>query len=584
MLHRRIRSMCVAAAVVAILLLLTIPSGQDDAFDRDASSDVTNAEQHFGAEQHYGSLERPGVSSTIRFEVVSANESGVDFQYFGSPSDDHYMTEQNGGGVAVFDLDSDGNPDLFFVNGSHFRHSAQSQNASNQLFRGNGAFGFRNVTHDAGMKAYNFGHGCAAGDFNNDGFTDMFVATYGRNSLWHNNGDGTFTDVTTQSGLTHTSFSSSAAFADLDGDGNMDLYVVNYLNWIPDDLPRTRVPSPMDFEGQADLLYQNSGDGLFREIGREAGVAISDDGKGLAVAIADLNGDQKLDIYVANDTCRNFLFQNQGNMTFREVGVATGSAVSQDGAIGSSMGVAVSDYNHDGRPDLFVSNFANEVVDVLSNAGHAGFIATNAELGVDTVSRSVLNFGIVATDFDLDTWPDLFFANGHLWDESAAGLDYFMRPSLLKNERGDRFRDIADHAGAYFREHWLGRATAMGDIDNDGDMDLVVGQLLAPSVLLRNESDRLGESQRIRFIGTASSRQPLGSAVAVQLANGQTLHLTIASGGSFQSAHDTVLVVATGTSVAETITICWPSGDSETWYHPQAEHTICLVEGSGTSH
>ena len=520
--------------------------------------------------------------SPIRFVAMPSATTGINFEYYGSPSDEHYLTEQNGGGVAVLDSDGDGHSDLFFVNGSHFGISAESHNASNQLFRGTGEFRFQDVTRESGLQAFNFGHGCAVGDYNNDGFSDLFVACYGRNQLWCNNGDGTYSDVTDAAGVGHTGFGSSAAFADLDRDGNPELFVVNYVNWVPDNEPRDRVQTPMDFDGQADLLYHNGGDGCFMDVGEEAGVAIDDDGKGLAVAIADFDGDRQLDVYVANDTRRNFMFKNAGDLRFDEIGVTTGAAVSQDGSIGSSMGIAISDYNLDGRPDLFVTNFAQELVDVFMNAGPAGFIATNTELGVDVVSRPVLNFGIVSTDFDLDLWPDLFFANGHLWDERPSGGEFHMLPSLLKNDRGRRFFDASDTAGVYFHKRWLGRATAMGDLDNDGDSDLVVSHLLAPPAILKNESVRQGRSQRVMFIGTTSSRQPLGCEVRVHLSGEQSLTMTIPSGGSFQASHDPVLVVPTGkTGAIEWISICWSNGTVEVWKDLPVEETIQLVEGTG---
>ncbi|REK22121.1 MAG: VCBS repeat-containing protein, partial [Planctomycetota bacterium] len=334
-------------------------------------------------------------TSTIRFAQVSLEISGIDFRYYGAPSDRNFMTEQNGGGVALFDADADGSLDLFLVNGSNFERPAD-ETAASRLYRQSGAWRFQDATGGSRIHSVGFGQGCAAGDYDNDGFCDLFIAAYGANALWRNNGDGTFTNVTGEAGVESTGWATSAAFADLDADGHPELFVVNYVDWQPEDVTGDRIPSPMRHDGLPDLLYRNSGDGRFVELGTEAGIALAPEGKGLALAIADLNGDYRPDIFVANDTTRNFLFQNEGELRFGEVGVLHGCATSEDGKLGSSMGVSVSDYNRDGRPDLFVTNFAQEVVDVFENIGPHGFLAANAELGVDASSREMLNFGIVA--------------------------------------------------------------------------------------------------------------------------------------------------------------------------------------------
>ena len=383
------------------------------------------------------------IPSPIRFAQVPPEESGVAFQYYGSPSDQHYMTEQNGGGIALCDADADGRLDLFFTNGSHFQNSAAAAGATQRLFRQADAWRFNDVTAAAGLTAFGFGQGCAAADYDHDGFCDLFVAGYRDNRLWRNNGDGTFTEMTLPAGIGSEYWSTSAAFADLDADGHNDLYVVNYVDWTPDRVTGKRIPSPMDFEGQPDQLYRNLGNGQFAEVGADAGVAIRSEGKGLALAISDLDADSLPDIYVANDTTRNFLFHNRGDMQFDEIGIVSGTAVSQDGAIGSSMGVAVGDFDRNELPDLFVTNFSGELLDAFQAIAPLSYVASSTELGIDPLSRHKLNFGIVLTDLDADGWLDLFFANGHLWDATASGGEYRMCPSLLRNVAGERFVDAA---------------------------------------------------------------------------------------------------------------------------------------------
>ncbi len=523
------------------------------------------------------------VESSIRFAQIPSSQTGIVFEYFGSPSDEHYMTEQNGGGVGLFDADNDGRLDVFLANGSHFKNRAEEAKASQRLYRQTADWQFDDITEPSGLQAFGFGQGCAAADFDNDGFCDLFVTNFGASQLWHNNGDGTFAEVAAQVGVNSESWGTSAAFSDLDGDGNLELYVVNYVDWTPNQISRRQIPSPMDHKGLADSLYKNSGDGQFVSIGNDAGIAIPVEGKGLALAITDLTGDALPDIYIANDTTRNFLFRNLGHLKFEEVGVTSGCAVSQDGSIGSSMGVAVGDYNRDGWFDLFVTNFSGEVLDAFSGAGPSGFIANNAELGLDPLSRPLLNFGVVLTDFDSDMWPDLFFANGHLWDNTSAGGQYQMRASLVRNFEGKRFRDVADSAGPYFQERWLGRAVACGDLDNDGDPDLVVSHLQAPPALLCNESERSGHVLQVKVIGTKSARQPLGVRVEARVGS-QRFFSHLPSGGSFQASHDSRLLMPIGNArVADEVRVHWHGGLIETWNHVSADTLHCLIEGTGRS-
>jgi hypothetical protein len=533
----------------------------------------TESTRHFGSSND--SPETLPTNSQLQFTDVSKN-SGVNFMYAGGPTSKACMTEQNGGGVALLDFDADGVLDIFLANGATFDQSSSPHpSPCNRLFRANGPFQFTDVTANAGIHHSNFGMGCAAGDYDNDGFVDLFLACYGQNRLWRNNGDGTYTESTEETGVGNETWATSAAFADLDADGLLDLYVVNYVNWLPEELPCNPpghpeinvICSPMTHDGQVDLLYRNVGDGSFEEIGEDAGVAEPEEGKGLAVAIVDFNTDGCLDVYVANDACPNFLYRNLGNMKFEEVAVSQGVAFSNDGAAGASMGVAVADYDRNGHPDICVSNFSNQVNDLFVNLGATGFASANSDSGLDNVSRSPLSFGLVFRDFNLDGWPDLFVANGHIWDETPINKEfkYRMKPHLLFNRQGQRFGNVASQAGTYFASEWVGRAVAAGDMDNDGDSDLVVAHLEAAPAVLRNDSLRGGKSIRFMLVGTKSARQANGARVEV-VANGETSVSFVAAGGSFQASHSPVLVVPVGeASVLKSVQVSWPGGQVSQW-------------------
>lgn len=555
---------------------------QSTAATRPPNSAKASAESQ--ARRGSGSLDR-GLPA-VTFTDVSA-ESGLAFRYYGSPSDQAYMTEQNAGGIAAFDYDNDYSPDLYLANGSHFTKPAHKPDHSSQLFRSKGGCKFENVTQKSGLEQFSFGMGVCAGDFNNDGFCDLFVACFNENSLFQNQGDGTFLKASSKAFPADNVWSCSPAFADLDGNGTLDIYVVNYVDWTsevapcnPPNAPHLRrTCSPTAFNAAADQLFANSGDGTFQEIGESAGICDKQDGKGLALAILDVNNDGQLDIYVANDATANSLFINQGSFSFLNEALRYGVAVSEDGVQGASMGVGVADFNRDGENDIFVTNFRNQVNDLFQSLGEAGFVFSNSSTGLDLASRSKLSFGTIFRDFNGDSLPDIFIANGHIWDLTSLGsqYDYKMQPSLMLNEHGRRFSDVSPEAGSYFRNEWLGRSATSADLDSDGDWDLVIQHLEADAVVLRNDTSKESNGVLVRFIGTSSCRDPLGCRVEY-CRDGQTFVEHVPSGESFQASLDPrILIPGTEASKISAIRITWPNGKLEEWENIEIAELSQLV-------
>ncbi len=528
----------------------------------------------------------------FRFELIK--NSGLDFTYYGNPSPKHYMTEQNGGGVALFDYDQDGWCDAFLTNGSDFTHPAENKEAVHQLARNVSSAGgirFENVSRPSQLAVSGFGMGVAAGDFDNDGFPDLCICYYGRVELWHNAGDGTFHHVSSSAGIADASWSAGAAFADLDDDGDLDMYVTNYVDYASTDPPcftEHRPPvmiscGPIGRIAQHDTLWENRSDGTFLNVSEPAGIRAVEPGKGLAVEIVDLNGDRRLDVYVANDTSPNFLFLNEGGLRFSEQGVVSGVAVGADGGAESSMGIACADFDGNGWFDLFVTNFENSLKDYYDHVAPTAFVHRSGAMGLDTTSRPLLSFGTIGADFDLDQWPDLFVANGHIWDLTSLGFghQYAMPQQLFWNDQGRRFHDVSRAAGDYFEDKWLGRAAATSDFDHDGLPDLLVTHLIRPATVVHNASERRGSSVRLRLIGRSAARMPLGISLSYRCGD-KTATTHIPSGGSFAASHDPHCLLSVGQSqVIDELIVHWSSHHSEVWRGLNATRELTLLERTG---
>ncbi|MFO0951932.1 MAG: VCBS repeat-containing protein [Isosphaeraceae bacterium] len=413
-----------------------------------------------------------------------AAAAGLTTPHFDAADGRFRLVESMGGGVAMIDFDDDGWLDLFIAQGSPIPRSPDDQGLSCQLYRNNRDGTFTDVAKQSGIVFPGYAEGVAVADYDGDGREDLFVSGFNLSALFRNLGGGRFENVTARAGLEHGGWSSSCAFADLDGDGDPDLYVVRYLADTVDASGRPTVSCnalpgqvgycpPLAFRPEPDSLYRNNGDGTFTDVSREAGISATD-GNGLGLAVLDLDDDGKLDVFVANDKTPNRLYHNLGGLKFEEVGLEWGLAYNENGEAMAGMGVAAGDLDGDGRPDLVVTNFYEEGVTVYRNVAPGRFEIVTARARLRVPTRSKLGFGTGLLDLDNDGRLDLFITNGHVNDVRPVRMPYQMTPQVFWNEGGGRFADVSTTAGPYFQGEWLGRGAAFGDLDNDGDTDIVV--------------------------------------------------------------------------------------------------------------
>ncbi|WP_417732055.1 FG-GAP-like repeat-containing protein [Rosistilla oblonga] len=510
-------------------------------------------------------------------------EAGIDFQYFNGDTGFKYLLESMGGGVAVLDFDKDGWPDLYFVQGAPLPNDPTTTKYSDKLYRNMADGTFSDVTLQAGLQEGRYGQGAAVGDFDNDGYPDLMVANYGENILYRNNGDGTFEDVTNDAGLQGSQWSSSTGFADFNNDGHLDLFVVNYVDSLrvcrgPDG--KVATCNPQNFNAAQDRLYMNLGNGRFQDVTQEAGITAAE-GKGLGLMIADLDGDGRLDIYVANDGTPNHLFRNLSDdkkLAFQEMGLVSGVAVNGSGQAEGGMGIACGDFHGDGQIDLFVTNYSNESNTLYANRGGMIFEDTSRKSGMSTISKPLVGFGTQAIDLDLDGQLDLFVTNGHIDDFRSRGDAWKMPSQVFRNVGQGIFEDVSTAAGAYFQKAILGRGVARLDWDRDGDSDLVVVHQDAPAALLSNTTTDQGHSLTIECVGTQSNRDAIGTRLEVETKQG-TRAIQLTAGDGFYCSNERTVFIGLGDSQrVERITITWPSGRQQTLDNVASDRKIRVIE------
>jgi hypothetical protein len=521
-------------------------------------------------------------NSSVFFRDVS-NEIGVDFQHDRCATRHKYLVETMGSGVALFDFDNDGYLDLYFANGASLvspEHISQ-----NRLYRNLGNGRFADVTASSGTAGTGYGMGVACGDYNNDGWVDLYVVNFGKNILYRNNGNGTFTDVTDRSGVGNAQWGSSAAFFDLENDGDLDLYVVNYLEYGLENPRRCGDENnraychPSHFPGARDVLYRNNGDGTFSDITQSAGVD-GLKGKGLGIGLWDFDDDGFLDLYIANDTDMNFLYHNKGDGTFRDISLQSGAAFDENGVAEAGMGVTIGDYDQDGRADIFVTNFSGETNTLYRQEKPLFFRDVTHDAGLALPSLPYVGFGTCFFDYDADSDLDLFVANGHILDNIEAFSDSitYPEPNLLFENRGGRFLDVSPGSSINREGLFVSRGTALGDLDNDGDLDLVVSNSGGRPQILLNETPQ-GNRLMIQVAGKESNRSAIGTRVR-WVVNGRAGQAMVDTSGSYLSAKDPRIFIGAGPATAlSRLEVTWSTGKLQVFQSLQTGFLYRLSEG-----
>ncbi len=462
------------------------------------------------------------VAQPPTFTDVTA-EAGIDFKHTNGSSGKFYFVEQLGSGAAFFDYDNDGDLDIYFVNGAGLPGFQSEKPSTNHLYRNSGDGTFTDVTEITGVGDKSYGVGCCVGDYNNDGHLDLYVTNFGQNRLYHNNGDGTFTDVTDCANVGDARWGASCAFADYDNDGHLDLYVTNYIQYQLDKNKICRNKGvrtyciPQEYMGEADILYRNLGDGTYTEVTQGAGV-YQPRSRGLGAVWGDYDSDGYVDLYVANDTNENHLFRNSGDGTFSDMAFFAGVALNEDGEMGSGMGVDSGDYDNDGRLDIMVTNFQDEVATLYHNDCDGFFSDASYISGTGESTYASLGWGVCFFDYDNDGAKDIFIANGHIFDNVELfnpETTYAQVNHLFRNLGDEIFQEVNTHVGFDLAQKASSRGAAFGDYDNDGDIDILVTNNDGRPQLLRNDGGNRNNWVKVHVRGTTSNRAGIGTRVEV---------------------------------------------------------------------
>jgi len=527
----------------------------------------------------------------VHFRDVTA-PAGIHFTHNNGAFGKKWLPETMGPGCAFIDYDNDGYPDILLVNGEDWPGHAHAGATTPKLYHNNRDGTFTDVTRKAGLAVFMFGLGVAVGDYDNDGFDDLFITALGQSHLFHNNGNGTFTDVTKAAGLWGPSeFSTSAAWVDYDRDGKLDLVIANYVQWTEQtdlyctlDGAHKSYCTPESYKGTSVRLWHNLGGGKFEDATQKAGLG-DPTSKSLGIAILDYNADGWPDILIANDTQPNKLYLNKKDGTFEERAVSSGIAFSEDGVARAGMGVDAADYDRSGRPSVLISNFSNQMVSLYHNEGNGLFVDEAPQSEVGRATLVTLGFGCFFFDYDNDGWPDVFVADGHIEDaiERVQKRVTYAEPAhLFRNLGGGKFTEVTAQMGPAFAAPRVARGAAYADIDNDGFLDVLVTTNAGPAFLFHNEGGS-NHSLRLKLVGTKSNRDGIGAVVRVASSDSKDKQWKmLRSGSSYLSQSELVLTFGLGTQTkADTVEIQWPSGQLDKLANVNAGQTLTVEEGKG---
>jgi hypothetical protein len=525
----------------------------------------------------------------LQFTDVTA-ASGIRFRHNNGAFGKKYLPETLGSGVAFLDFDNDGWQDLFYVNSMNWPgHPGQASLPA--LYHNNHNGTFTDVTRQAGLATQMYGLGVTAADFDNDGNIDIYVTCLGPNHLFRNAGGGKFIDVTARAGVGDPGFSTSAAWFDYDQDGRLDLFVANYVQWTIDtdktcmlDGRNKSYCTPEAYQGQSSTLYHNKGDGTFEDVTKKAGLS-DPTSKSLGVALLDFDNDGKMDLFVANDTQPNRLYRNRGDGTFSDVGMMAGVAFNEAGVARAGMGVDAADYDNSGRQSLVIGNFSNEMMALYTNEGTGLFRDDAPNSTVGKASLLTLTFACFFFDVDLDGLLDIFAANGHVADDIGTvqpKVAYAQRPHLFRNLGSKKFEDISTRVGQAFQQAVVARGAAYGDFDHDGDLDVAITTNNGPARLLRNDRTAKNGALRVTLEGAASNHSAIGARVRLDVEDGRKPGAMVKTGSSYCSQSELPLTFGLGrASKVTTIEVTWPNGRVEKLPGVAANQSVAIREGKG---